>query len=797
MRRLRPLDKALVLILVPLWAAFLALHVVESARTGLAKPPFFVTRPAPGEYPQIDGIYVGRRAAADRAGVRLGDRLLRVGDRDARGLGHAGVEALLLDHGAGDLRVPIVYERAGVRRSAFVPLVTARVPGGLVPTIFVSGLVAVMILLRAPSVRQGRQAFVAIMLWLCLVSDFGGGPALQTHVWKIVQPLLSMIAVPLAVRWACDFPDAPPGRPGVLRHWPWLLAPAHGIARLSYRIGGPIPPEFASAAVSLVDGASVIVFLVALTVSYRRADRLGRRQIKWALYGFYFGLAPFGLTSVLASLPGLAEWHAVLWAISMLFTVCCSLGVLAAIAFYHLFDIDRLISGTASYSILAVAVLAGIFALIPRLAEAAGTAVGVDPPSAQLVLSVALAAIAVPVHRSLRPRIDRLFFPERHTLGEGIERLLGELSTKRDPRELTALAGEHLDALLRPESCVVYGRAGEAFSPVFARGRAVPPAFEGNSPLVTTVHNHSGPLVSERFTRRGGMAKLSLFDRAALDTLGVAVVVPVRRRGELVAFFCLGAKRSGDIYTSTDLTLLAAVADRVSMQLDRVEDAQMLREARAMQEELRRYVPGAVAKGLESGEGLEPRERAVSVLFVDIRGYTSYSESRRAEEIFSTINRYTTTVSSLVEKFGGSVLEFNGDGMMAVFGAPQALPDKERAAVRAGQEIVSKVESLGQSAGEPSGISVGVGIATGAVFVGSIQSVDRLIWTALGNTSNLAARLQSLTRDLDAAMVIDLATWRAAGDAAHDFERREAVPIRGRQHREDVYVLLLGSPMSP
>ena len=276
----------------------------------------------------------------------------------------------------------------------------------------------------------------------------------------------------------------------------------------------------------------------------------------------------------------------------------------------------------------------------------------------------------------------------------------------------------------------------------------------------------------------------------------VAVVVPVRRRGELVAFFCLGAKRSGDIYTSTDLTLLAAVADRVSMQLDRVEDAQMLREARAMQEELRRYVPGAVAKGLESGEGLEPRERAVSVLFVDIRGYTSYSESRRAEEIFSTINRYTTTVSSLVEKFGGSVVEFNGDGMMAVFGAPQALPDKERAAVRAGQEIVSKVESLGQSAGEPSGISVGVGIATGAVFVGSIQSVDRLIWTALGNTSNLAARLQSLTRDLDAAMVIDLATWRAAGDAAQDFERREAVPIRGRQHREDAYVLPLASPIA-
>ena len=69
----------------------------------------------------------------------------------------------------------------------------------------------------------------------------------------------------------------------------------------------------------------------------------------------------------------------------------------------------------------------------------------------------------------------------------------------------------------------------------------------------------------------------------------------------------------------------------------------------------------------------------------------------------------------------------------------------------------------------------------------------RLIWTALGNTTNLAARLQSLTRELDAAMVIDLATWRAAGDTASDFDRREQVPIRGRSHREDVYVLLVAS----
>ncbi len=90
-------------------------------------------------------------------------------------------------------------------------------------------------------------------------------------------------------------------------------------------------------------------------------------------------------------------------------------------------------------------------------------------------------------------------------------------------------------------------------------------------------------------------------------------------------------------------------------------------------------------------------------------------------------------------------------------------------------------------------LSVGVGIATGEAFVGNIQAVDRMIWSAIGNTTNLAARLQSLTRDLDAALVIDAPTWERAQAAAGDFEKRSNVPIRGRRETQDVYVLPMRS----
>jgi adenylate cyclase len=203
-----------------------------------------------------------------------------------------------------------------------------------------------------------------------------------------------------------------------------------------------------------------------------------------------------------------------------------------------------------------------------------------------------------------------------------------------------------------------------------------------------------------------------------------------------------------------------------------------------------------VAARVVSGQGLEASEREISVLFVDIRGYTTYSEGRTAEEIFSTVNRYTEAVSRVVRQHGGTIVEFNGDGMMAVFGAPDPLTEKERATVMAGREIVAAVRSLalGKAKPESQPLEVGVGVATGQAFVGNIQSVDRLIWSAIGNTTNLAARLQSLTRDLAAAIVIDARTWTSAGDAAADFESHERTPIRGRRQTEDVYVLPLAAP---
>jgi class 3 adenylate cyclase len=556
----------------------------------------------------------------------------------------------------------------------------------------------------------------------------------------------------------------------------------------------PLPPELALRVYLLVTAVFIVTLLGLLTRSFRRAGPVGRRQLKWVVFGIYIGTLPvLGIDVFAVYNPSLWRFHDPAVAGLGLIPFC----VLIAIVRFNLFDIDRLISVTAAYTILSVLLVAGALTLIPRLSQSVSSIIGVDPATGQLVFSLLLAAVVVPGQRYLRPQIERLFFAERYALEQGVDHLLRELSVSAGPQALLTLAGEQLDVLLRPECCVIYGRSGVAYTPVFVRGRAVPPAFEASSSLVTTLQTQVVPVDVEQWRRRPTGEPLAPADRAALDSLGAAVLLPLGRHGRLTAFMCLGQKRSGDVYTVTDLALLAAVAEKMSGELRLFDEAEIRRQAQAMQDALRRYVPGAIAAQVVSGGKLEAGEREVSVLFVDIRGYTTYSEGRTAAEIFSTVNRYTETVSQVVRRHGGTIVEFNGDGMMTVFGAPESLAEKERAAVAAGRAIVAAVRSLALGPAQPGSpsLEVGVGIATGPAFVGNIQSVDRLIWSAIGNTTNLAARLQSLTRDLGAALVIDAITWGAAGDIAADFERHAHMPIRGRHQTIDVYALPLAAPV--
>lgn len=202
---------------------------------------------------------------------------------------------------------------------------------------------------------------------------------------------------------------------------------------------------------------------------------------------------------------------------------------------------------------------------------------------------------------------------------------------------------------------------------------------------------------------------------------------------------------------------------------------------------LSRYVPGVIVDQIARGVDPTCGEKEISVLFVDLHGFTGFTESLRAREVFHLLATYTECVSEIVKEHGGAIVEFNGDGMMAIFGAPDDLPNKEYAAVAAARSIVRSLDGRWESRKRL--VPVGVGVATGMAYIGDIHSADRLIWSAVGSTTNLASRLQQLTHELETTVVIDSATWEAAGSLADGFDAHPAMPIRGRKKLVDVFTL--------
>jgi adenylate cyclase len=192
------------------------------------------------------------------------------------------------------------------------------------------------------------------------------------------------------------------------------------------------------------------------------------------------------------------------------------------------------------------------------------------------------------------------------------------------------------------------------------------------------------------------------------------------------------------------------------------------------------YVAEQVVDRILSGDlTLRTERREVSVVFVDIRGFTSYAEGRDPEEVVASLNIALDAFCRAVQEQDGIVNKFLGDGLMALFGAPQEQDDHALRAVKAGFAMVQHAKALRDS-GVMASLRIGVGVHTGEVVVGDIGSEAHREYTAIGDVVNVAARLEETTKMLDTAMLIsgEVADRLPAGTA----ELREHSPmtLRGR-----------------
>lgn len=221
--------------------------------------------------------------------------------------------------------------------------------------------------------------------------------------------------------------------------------------------------------------------------------------------------------------------------------------------------------------------------------------------------------------------------------------------------------------------------------------------------------------------------------------------------------------------------------------------ARGLEEKEKVRSLLGKVVSNQIAEELLRGDTvrLGGEIRTVTVLFTDLRNFTTTCEKMEPEAVLHFLNRYLDHMAKIVEKHGGVIDKFIGDAIMAIFGAPVSMPDHARRAVECGREMHLVLDQLNEALlaeGLPK-IGMGVGIHTGEVVAGNMGSEHRLNYTVIGDTVNVASRLESETKPVGRSPLFSQATFIAADMTEEEVIAIGPLQVKGRQQPIPVFTL--------
>ncbi|OGB27479.1 MAG: hypothetical protein A3I66_06225 [Burkholderiales bacterium RIFCSPLOWO2_02_FULL_57_36] len=208
-----------------------------------------------------------------------------------------------------------------------------------------------------------------------------------------------------------------------------------------------------------------------------------------------------------------------------------------------------------------------------------------------------------------------------------------------------------------------------------------------------------------------------------------------------------------------------------------------------------RMVSPEVREKLLAGElKLGGENLRVSVLFSDIRGFSTMSEKMSPHDVVMLLNEYLTEMTEAVRPWGGYVNNFIGDAIVVIFGAPETRSECEVRAIRAALAMRSRLEALNlrrKELGDPP-IKTGIGISTGKVVAGQIGSLERFMYTVIGDAVNVAARLEELTKQFsDNPILVNAATHEGCKRTENDIQLQDKGPqnVKGREEPVHVYAV--------
>jgi adenylate cyclase len=187
--------------------------------------------------------------------------------------------------------------------------------------------------------------------------------------------------------------------------------------------------------------------------------------------------------------------------------------------------------------------------------------------------------------------------------------------------------------------------------------------------------------------------------------------------------------------------------------------------------------PQVVERLITEGANTQSDIRRVAVMFVDFRSFTAAARSRSPQDVVDRLDGAFAVLVEILDRHGGIVNKFLGDGFLALFGAPFEAAEAPQHAVAAAREMLRAMDAINDGASWP--LRIGIGIHFGEVVAGNIGSPRRKEYTVIGDTVNFASRLEALNKEFGSQLLISAAVREALGEACSDAVSLGEVAVRG------------------
>ena len=709
-----------------------------------------------------------------RAGLKYPDKILIADGRYISTI--KDLESVVREKSIGD-SVAYTVERDGNIRNISIPTVVFTITDFLLifGTSFSAGLIylfiAVIVFILKPDTKVSWVFFLfGTLLGVFSIILFD---VQSTHTWLTTIYILSAGMFPAtAVHLSFLFP-AEKGfvkRHPRLQYIPYLIS---GILALSVVVTYPSVLSIKLYKVIVICWviAALCLLLSALHALIKKTTAIARQRAKVVLLGVAIAFPIPAISETVTYHGGSFGGIRVLDNFLIFPLILFPASIAYAIARHNLFEVDVFIKRAVGYAIMTALVGAGYFSIQVLLKSFVLAPVFGDQAEkvAPLVFSLLVVFLFNPLNRRIQGAVDRLFYRKKFDYKVTVVAVSDALSSVLNLDEIVRkiVGTVRQEMFIDRSGLILMGHGGVACRGYFmgvAEGEQddVEVRRELSDEIRETDIPCEDPLVvllsrEKKLLTRYDIAEDPRYAAVRepcgkrFAELGANLAIPVLYQGEVKGILAVGHKKSGHFYTREDVELLQTLASHGAVAIENANLAEQMKKEETVRTNLSRYLSPQIVDRIVKHDvqvNLGGDRKIVTVLFSDIRNFTTITESRPPDQLVRILNEYFTEMAAIIFDQQGSLDKYIGDAIVAVFGSLVKIENPAGNTVAAAVTMMKRLPELNREWESRFGfsMSIGIGINTGEVFLGNIGSPERMEFTVIGDAVNVASRFSGLAK---------------------------------------------------